>query len=133
MPPAPLTPTPPKPTKQTKTKAVPWDRDGVKGGKRSITIILKAHQHQLSVLAGRQQAWKNQEVIVQRSRRGITQKINDLQTTYNAACDWKQNTGAGILESDLDNGTKTIKLQVFVGTGTHLTPLWDQDQSPNLF
>ncbi|KNZ62309.1 hypothetical protein VP01_1288g11 [Puccinia sorghi] len=59
---------------------------------------------------------------------GITQKINDLQTTYNSACDWKQNTGAGILESDLENGIKTVE-----GTGTHFTPLWDQDKSPNLF
>ncbi|KNZ50554.1 hypothetical protein VP01_4357g1 [Puccinia sorghi] len=40
---------------------------------------------------------------------GITQKINDLQTTYNSVCDWKQNTGAGILESELDNGIKTVK------------------------
>ncbi|KNZ64347.1 hypothetical protein VP01_1038g1 [Puccinia sorghi] len=41
--------------------------------------------------------------------KGITQKINDLQASYNEACNWKQNTVSGILESDLVNGVKTIE------------------------
>jgi hypothetical protein len=40
---------------------------------------------------------------------GITQRINDLQTSYNHARDWRRNTGAGILESDLVNGVKTVE------------------------
>ncbi|KNZ47315.1 hypothetical protein VP01_6513g1 [Puccinia sorghi] len=35
---------------------------------------------------------------------GITQKISNLQSSCNSACDWKQNTGAGILDSDMFNG-----------------------------
>ncbi|KNZ57517.1 hypothetical protein VP01_2139g9 [Puccinia sorghi] len=40
MPPAASTPAHPRPTKQTKKKVVPWDCDGVEGGKSNITIIL---------------------------------------------------------------------------------------------
>jgi hypothetical protein len=40
---------------------------------------------------------------------GISQRITDLQTSYNTARDWRQNTGAGILESNLANGVKTVE------------------------
>ncbi|KNZ48013.1 hypothetical protein VP01_5975g2 [Puccinia sorghi] len=39
---------------------------------------------------------------------GITQKISDLQSSYNPAHDWKQNMGAGILDSNTVNGVKTV-------------------------
>ncbi|KNZ64273.1 hypothetical protein VP01_10497g1, partial [Puccinia sorghi] len=38
----------------------------------------------------------------------ITQKMSDLQSSYNSARDWKRNTGAGILDSDVVNGVKTV-------------------------
>jgi hypothetical protein len=43
-------------------------------------------------------------------------KLNVLQTSYNQAPDWKQNTGAVILERDLVNGVKTVegKLTVLI-------------------
>ncbi|KNZ47944.1 hypothetical protein VP01_6024g2, partial [Puccinia sorghi] len=39
---------------------------------------------------------------------GITHKISDLQSSYNSAWDWKRNTGAGILDSDMVNVVKTV-------------------------
>ncbi|KAA1112892.1 hypothetical protein PGT21_014516 [Puccinia graminis f. sp. tritici] len=42
----------------------------------------------------------------------ITQKISDLQSSYNTARNWKRNTGAGILESNAVNGVKTVDDQV---------------------
>ncbi|KNZ58910.1 uncharacterized protein VP01_1835g2 [Puccinia sorghi] len=69
--------------------------------------------------------------------RGITQKINDLQSSYNTASNWKSNTRAGILENNTINGVKTVKgvLQTrsmhFVDTGTSLIPSWDHGRSPN--
>ena len=40
---------------------------------------------------------------------GIRQKLGDLQASYNAACDWKKNTGQGILARDEINGVRTVQ------------------------
>ncbi|KNZ54275.1 hypothetical protein VP01_2991g3 [Puccinia sorghi] len=34
--------------------------------------------------------------------------MSNLQSSYNLAHDWKQNTGAGILDSNMVNGVKTV-------------------------
>ncbi|EFP89237.2 uncharacterized protein PGTG_15078 [Puccinia graminis f. sp. tritici CRL 75-36-700-3] len=64
---------------------------------------------------------------------GITQKISDLQSSYNTARDWKRNTGAGILKSDGVNGVKTVetKSTSYADTGTFLIQLWDQEGQAN--
>ncbi|KNZ53868.1 uncharacterized protein VP01_3114g2 [Puccinia sorghi] len=99
-----------KTNKTNKKKAVPWGCDRVKGGESSISIILNWLSTVTHWLAGRHQSRKNQEVVVRRSPQGL-----------------KEN---GIYHRDVKVKSK---LEVFVGTGTHLTPLWDQDQSSNLF
>ncbi|OAV91541.1 hypothetical protein PTTG_27943 [Puccinia triticina 1-1 BBBD Race 1] len=122
---APATPINPasKPKKTTKKKAVPWDRDGVDGGNSSMDIVLEW----LSSDSNYQQ-WRGdleegktkkslcseilQIMIVSGITHRITQKISDLQSSYNTARDWKRNTGAGILESDAVNGVKTVEDQV---------------------
>ncbi|KNZ61822.1 hypothetical protein VP01_1351g1 [Puccinia sorghi] len=38
----------------------------------------------------------------------LTQTISNLQSSYNTACDWKQNTGAGIIDSDMVDEVKTV-------------------------
>ncbi|KNZ48103.1 hypothetical protein VP01_5906g1 [Puccinia sorghi] len=40
---------------------------------------------------------------------GITQKINDLHLSYKTSRNWKRNTRAGILGSNMVNGVKTVK------------------------
>ncbi|KNZ44197.1 hypothetical protein VP01_941g17 [Puccinia sorghi] len=107
-------------------KAVPWDCDGVKGGESSITIILNwlstgtnyqhwrgdtKHGKTKKLLCGQVLEVLKENGIYHWDVKGKSPKINYLQTTYNAACDWKQNTGAGILESKLDKGTKTFKVR----------------------
>jgi hypothetical protein len=44
---------------------------------------------------------------------GVQQKIGDLQALYNTTCNWKKNTGQGILEQDELNGMRTVEGQFF--------------------
>ncbi|OAV86381.1 hypothetical protein PTTG_29940 [Puccinia triticina 1-1 BBBD Race 1] len=119
---APATPINPasKPKKTTKKKAVPWDRDGVDGGNSSMDIVLEWLSSDSNY-----QRWRGdleegktkkslcseilQIMIASGITHRITQKISDLQSSYNTARDWKRNTGAGILESDAVNGVKTVE------------------------
>ncbi|KNZ64520.1 uncharacterized protein VP01_1019g1 [Puccinia sorghi] len=45
--------------------------------------------------------------IIEMQNASITQKISNLHSLYNTACDWKRNAGAGILDADTVNGVKT--------------------------
>ena len=47
--------------------------------------------------------------IFHRKNADIRAKINEFQTTYNAARDWSENTGEGIRESGVDGAEQTIK------------------------
>ncbi|PLW08329.1 hypothetical protein PCASD_26393 [Puccinia coronata f. sp. avenae] len=86
--------------KLNKKKAIPWDRDGV----NEILELMKENG------------------IHHRDAKGITQRIGDLQTSYNTARDWKRNTGAGILESDFINGVKTVEASSSSKTSSSSSP-----------
>ncbi|PLW34390.1 hypothetical protein PCASD_14320 [Puccinia coronata f. sp. avenae] len=112
------------PTKQPKKKAIPWERDGVDGGDSSMTILLNwitsdsnyqrwrgdtEHGKTKKSLCSEILEILKENGIHHRDTKGISQRITDLQTSYNTARDWRRNTGAGILESDLANGVKTVE------------------------
>ncbi|KAA1097914.1 hypothetical protein PGT21_023875 [Puccinia graminis f. sp. tritici] len=108
---------------KTKKKAIPWDRDGVNGGESSIDIVLDW----LST-GNNYERWRgdnekgmtktrlcseivhimNQKGIRHRDTKGVRQKIGDLQSSYNTACDFVKNTGEGIMASDELNGVHTV-------------------------
>ncbi|PLW12607.1 hypothetical protein PCASD_17146 [Puccinia coronata f. sp. avenae] len=115
------------PTKQPKKKAIPWERDGVDGGDSSMTILLNwitsdsnyqrwrgdtEHGKTKKSLCSEILEILKENGIHHRDTKGISQRITDLQTSYNTARDWRRNTGAGILESDLANGVKTVEDQL---------------------
>ncbi|PLW47942.1 hypothetical protein PCASD_04908 [Puccinia coronata f. sp. avenae] len=115
------TPTTPSvnPTKQDKKKPISWERDGVNGGDSSSTIVLNwiSSDNNYERWRGDTEHRKTKkslasEVLEILKENRITQRINYLQTSYNQACYWKQNTGAGILETDLINGVKTVEDQL---------------------
>ncbi|PLW37163.1 hypothetical protein PCASD_11120 [Puccinia coronata f. sp. avenae] len=110
--------------KSNKKKAVPWDRNGVDGGSSSVEIVLEwlttgsnYPQWRGDLEEGKTKKSLCSEIIelmqangiYHRDAKGITQRIGGLQSSYNTAQDWKRNTGAGILESDLVNGVKTVE------------------------
>ncbi|WAQ88310.1 hypothetical protein PtA15_9A437 [Puccinia triticina] len=51
----------------------------------------------------------NSTGITHRDTKGVRQKIADLQSSYNSACDFMKNTGEGILEADEINGVRTVE------------------------
>ncbi|WAR51833.1 hypothetical protein PtB15_1B269 [Puccinia triticina] len=83
---------------KTKKKPIPWDRDGVDGGKSSIEIVFEW----LST-GNNYERWQGDK------EKGVCQKIADLQTSYNTAKDFLKNTGKGIMENDTINGVRTVQ------------------------
>ncbi|PLW38247.1 hypothetical protein PCASD_19197 [Puccinia coronata f. sp. avenae] len=121
--------------KLNKKKAVPWDFDGVDGGSSSVEIVLEwlttasnYSQWRGDLEEGKNEKSLSSEIIelmkengiYQRDAKGITQRISGFQSSYKTAEDWKRNTGAGILNSDLINGVKTAEDHLCV-----LCQYWD--------
>ncbi|KNZ47548.1 hypothetical protein VP01_631g2 [Puccinia sorghi] len=69
----------------------------VVGGKKNDYYVLEVIQ----ILNNRKKTVSATHIAMQKS-----------EVLYNTACDWKQNTGAGILESDMMNGGQHIWLMV---------------------
>ncbi|PLW45003.1 hypothetical protein PCASD_06959 [Puccinia coronata f. sp. avenae] len=113
--------------KAPKKQPISWEQDGVDGGDSSITIILdwlgtgkNYLQWRGDVEGGITKTRLCSEIlqimqehgITHRDSKGIRQKLGDLQASYNAACDWKKNTGQGILARDEINGVRTVQAKV---------------------
>ncbi|KNZ60978.1 uncharacterized protein VP01_1472g7 [Puccinia sorghi] len=120
IPKTPTTPSTPALVKTTKKKAVPWDRNGIDGGSSSMEIVLEwlttgtNYQHWRGDLEeGKTKKSLCSEIIQMMNDNGINH--HDAKGMYTSPLlvvpplrDWKQNTGAGILDSDVVNGVKTV-------------------------
>ncbi|ETP01272.1 hypothetical protein F441_21460 [Phytophthora nicotianae CJ01A1] len=82
---------------------VSWQKDGVDGGPSSVDVILK-----WITTEGNLQRWCGDTVggntkkacITGRTYKGVLQKINDIQDSYNKAADLKRQSGEGIPDED---------------------------------
>ncbi|KAG1701522.1 hypothetical protein DVH05_010823 [Phytophthora capsici] len=96
-------------------RPVSWQKDGVDGGPSSVDVILK-----WITAEGNLQRWRGDTVggktkkalaseiaelikeagITGRTYKGVLQKINEIQDSYNKAADLKRQSGEGILDED---------------------------------
>ncbi|ETM31768.1 hypothetical protein L914_20716, partial [Phytophthora nicotianae] len=82
---------------------VSWQKDGVDGGPSSVDVILK-----WITTEGNLQRWCGDTVggntkkacITGRTYKGVLQKINDIQDSYNKAADLKRQSVEGIPDED---------------------------------
>ncbi|EFP81789.2 uncharacterized protein PGTG_08038 [Puccinia graminis f. sp. tritici CRL 75-36-700-3] len=129
--------TPSQPPSQTKKKkpAVSWDKDGADGFS-SIRVLLD-----WLAVEGNYQRWRGDtkagstksalanEIlslmadcgITHRDNKGIQTKIQELQNSYSKASDFLRNTGSGLQEEDIANGTKTLEMAL-----VKLCKYWDE-------
>ncbi|KAG1688956.1 hypothetical protein DVH05_002942 [Phytophthora capsici] len=96
-------------------RPVSWEKDGVGDGPSSVDVILK-----WITAEGNLQRWRGDTVggktkkslaseiadlikdagITGRTIKGVLQKVNDIQDSYNRAADLKRQSGEGILDED---------------------------------
>ncbi|KAA1122118.1 hypothetical protein PGTUg99_028641 [Puccinia graminis f. sp. tritici] len=128
------TTTPSNPPKKKKAP-VAWEKDG-EGGNSSIIILLD-----WLATEGNYQRWRGDtkngstkaalaneiladmaEVgITHRDNKGIQTKIQELQQAYSKASYFLRNTGAGLTEEDIENGTSTLQAALF-----KICKYWDE-------
>ncbi|KAA1134247.1 hypothetical protein PGTUg99_033730 [Puccinia graminis f. sp. tritici] len=115
-----------QPPSQTKKKkpAVSWDKDGADGF-TSIRVLLDwltvegnyQQWHGDNKAGATKSALANEILalmancgITHRDNKGIQTKIQELQNAYSKASDFLRNTGSGLQEEDIANGTKTLEM-----------------------
>ncbi|KAA1075420.1 hypothetical protein PGT21_050309 [Puccinia graminis f. sp. tritici] len=135
--PQPAPPTPVANATQSKKKKTPvlWDKDGTDGF-TSIRILLD-----WLAVEGNYQRWRGDtksgstkaalanEIlslmadcgITHRDNKGVQTKIQELQNAYSKASDFLRNTGSGLQEEDLANGTKTLEMAL-----VKICKYWDE-------
>ncbi|KNE92660.1 hypothetical protein PSTG_13927 [Puccinia striiformis f. sp. tritici PST-78] len=142
----------PTPTASQPTPKVAWDKDG-ENGITSIRVLLDW----LSVdgnfarwcgnkTGSTKQAIANEILallvgagITHRNQKGVLTKIQELQSSYMKASDFHHNTGSGLQDNDIANGTHTLQssgvaqeMQVLgMATRTAANPL-HTNESPDL-
>ncbi|OAV89052.1 hypothetical protein PTTG_28825 [Puccinia triticina 1-1 BBBD Race 1] len=101
---------------KTKKKPIPWDRDGVDGGKSSIEIVFEwlSTGNNYERWRGDKEKGKTKtrlcsEIVREMNLRGITHRDNDASANYGAFTDFLKNTGKGIMENDTINGVRTVQ------------------------
>ncbi|KAI9628580.1 hypothetical protein KEM48_011536 [Puccinia striiformis f. sp. tritici PST-130] len=113
----------PTPTASQPTPKVAWDKDG-ENGITSIRVLLDW----LSVdgnfarwcgnkTGSTKQAIANEILallvgagITHRNQKGVLTKIQELQSSYMKASDFHHNTGSGLQDNDIANGTHTLQM-----------------------
>ncbi|KAI9618852.1 hypothetical protein H4Q26_012106 [Puccinia striiformis f. sp. tritici PST-130] len=111
----------PTPTASQPTPKVAWDKDG-ENGITSIRVLLD---------------WLSVSPI--ETKKGVLTKIQELQSSYMKASDFHHNTGSGLQDNDIANGTHTLQssgvaqeMQVLgMATRTAANPL-HTNESPDL-
>ncbi|EHS64037.1 uncharacterized protein PGTG_22001 [Puccinia graminis f. sp. tritici CRL 75-36-700-3] len=128
-PPAPTpTPTPAqsRPAAPKRKQPVSWEKDGVDGFS-SIRILIewltsdgnfkrwrgkKGNGLNKEALASEVVALMVSHGIHHRNNKDIRTKIQELQDNYSSACNWLRNTGSGVLDEDIANGTDNVRAAV---------------------
>ncbi|KNZ50052.1 hypothetical protein VP01_4625g1, partial [Puccinia sorghi] len=107
-----------------------WDCNGIDGGSSSMEIVLEwlttgtnYQRWRGDLEEGKTKKSSCSKIIQMMNDNGINHRdakgmytspffwflpMSNLQSSYKSACDWKQNTGAGILDSDVVNGVKAV-------------------------
>jgi len=109
--------------KKVRKTHIRWDNDGVNEGPSSLDVLLDwltsgtnyarwrgdGDGVTKEVLCSEIQAKLNDVHIFHRQNMDIRSKITDLQTSYNRARDWMENTGAGIQQENGPDAPRTIE------------------------
>ncbi|KAI7954794.1 hypothetical protein MJO28_005194 [Puccinia striiformis f. sp. tritici] len=117
------TPATPTPTASQPTPKVAWDKDG-ENGITSIRVLLdwlsvdgNFAQWRGNKTGSTKQAIANEILallvgagITHRNQKGVLTKIQELQSSYMKASDFHHNTGSGLQDNDIANGTHTLQM-----------------------
>ncbi|KAI9916278.1 hypothetical protein PsorP6_016765 [Peronosclerospora sorghi] len=117
--------TPKKPsTGAGRKKPISWGKDAVGPGRSIIQVLLDwlsttenydrwrgDTQKGISkeTLAGEIVGLLKKEGITHRDNKGVRAKLQELQESYAKASDWKNQTGSGLAENDLEDGTNKVQ------------------------
>ncbi|KAI7960185.1 hypothetical protein MJO29_005253 [Puccinia striiformis f. sp. tritici] len=117
------TPATPTPTASQPTPKVAWDKDG-ENGITSIRVLLdwlsvdgNFARWRGNKTGSTKQAIANEILallvgagITHRNQKGVLTKIQELQSSYMKASDFHHNTGSGLQDNDIANGTHTLQM-----------------------
>ncbi|KAI9913358.1 hypothetical protein PsorP6_005573 [Peronosclerospora sorghi] len=128
--------TPKKPsTGAGRKKSISWVNDAVAPGRSSIQVLLDwlrergnydrwrgDTQKAISKesLAGEIVGLLKKKGITHLKNKGLRAKLQELQESYAKASDWKNQTGSGLEEKDLEDGTNAVQVAL-----TKMFKYWD--------